>query len=108
MQFSIKHLPLVLAMLPAAAMAIGGASGPHTDFKMQGQHLGEVVMNPYKIAPLTAIIRDGGYTITDATVTIVPKTNGHKISYKVSRAELLTHGGIPVWASIRTISTRSR
>ena len=97
MQFSIKHLPLVLAMLPAAAMAIGGASGPHTDFKMQGQHLGEVVMNPYKIAPLTAIIRDGGYTITDATVTIVPKTNGHKISYKVSRAELLTHGGIPVW-----------
>ena len=97
MNFSIKYLPLCLAMLPAAAMAIGGASGPHTDFKMQGQHIGEVVMNPYKIAPLTAVIRDGGYTLTDATVTIVPKLNGHKITYKVSRSELLTHGGIPVW-----------
>ena len=32
MQLTLKHLPLVLAMLPAAAMAIGGASGgsgPH-------------------------------------------------------------------------------
>ena len=84
------------APLPAAAMAIGGASGPKIDYEVQG-HIGEVMGNPYGIAPLTAVIRDGGYTLADVTVHIVPKQGGQKISYKVSRSQLLTHGGVPVF-----------
>ena len=86
----------VAAAIPAAAMAIGGASGPKIDYEVQG-HIGEVMGNPYGIAPLTAVIRDGGYTLADVTVHIVPKQGGQKISYKVSRSQLLTHGGVPVF-----------
>lgn len=43
----------VAAAIPAAAMAIGGASGPKIDYEVQG-HIGEVMGNPYGIAPLTA------------------------------------------------------
>ena len=76
----------VAAAIPAAAMAIGGASGPKIDYEVQG-HIGEVMGNPYGIAPLTAVIRDGGYTLADVTVHIVPKQGGQKISYKVSRSQ---------------------
>lgn len=31
------------------------------------------------------------------TVHIVPKQGGQKISYKVSRSQLLTHGGVPIF-----------
>ena len=86
----------VAAAIPAAAMAIGGASGPKIDYEVQG-HIGEVMGNPYGIAPLTAVIRDGGYTLADVTVHIVPKQGGQKISYKVSRSQLLTHGGVPIF-----------
>ena len=54
-------------------------------------------MNPYKIAPLTAIIRNGGYVIQNASVRIIPKEGGQEIAYKVSNSQLLTHGGIPVF-----------
>lgn len=67
----------VAAAIPAAAMAIGGASGPKIDYEVQG-HIGEVMGNPYGIAPLTAVIRDGGYTLADVTVHIVPKQGGQK------------------------------
>ena len=56
-----------------------------------------MIVNPYSIAPLTAIIRNGGYELTEATVRIVPKPQGQEIKYKVSRSELLTHAGIPVF-----------
>ena len=88
----LKHSILCASMalaIPAAAFAMGGASGPHTNYIMQG-HLGEVMMNPYEIAPLTAVIRDNGYDLSDVTVRIVPKTNGQEIKYTVSRAQLLT------------------
>ena len=49
------------------------------------------------MAPLTAVIRDAGYDLSDVTVRIVPKTNGQEITYKVSRTELKTHAGIPVF-----------
>ena len=94
----------VAAAIPAAAMAIGGASGPKIDYEVQG-HIGEVMGNPYGIAPLTAVIRDGGYTLADVTVHIVPKQGGQKISYKVSRSQLLTHGAFLSSGCIRTIST---
>lgn len=48
-------------------------------------------------AMLTAIIRNGGYMIKNAKVTVMPKPNGVPISYDVSRRMLLTHGGVPVF-----------
>ena len=86
----------VSAALPLAVQAAGGPSGPKVKYQVQGQ-LGEVVVNPYRVAPLTAIIRNGGYTVKDATVRIVPKKNGQEIKYHVSDVELLTHSGIPVF-----------
>ena len=83
------------ASVPLAAHAFGGPSGPSTIYKKQA--IGEVIMNPYKIAPLTAIIRNGGYVLKNASVRIVPKEGGQEIKYKVSDSQLLTHGGIPVF-----------
>lgn len=91
-----KVTALTAALIPAMAMAMGGASGPKTTYEVQ-EHLGEIVKNPYEVAPLTAVIRNGGYQIEDATVTILPKPHGQTISYKVSPRLLLTHGGIPVF-----------
>ena len=97
MKTRVKLLCAALACAaPIAAMSMGGASGPATNYIMQG-HIGEVMMNPYEIAPLTAIIRDGGYTLSDVTVRIVPKPDGREIKYTVSREQLLTHGGVPVF-----------
>lgn len=86
----------LLASLPTSVMAIGGASGAAIDYPVQGQ-IGEVVMNPYNIAPLTAVIKNGGYMIKDVNVRIVPKEGGQEISYTVAPRHLLTHGGIPVF-----------
>jgi len=87
---------LVAGTAPSAALAIGGASGAAVDYQVQGQ-IGEVIINPYDIAPLTAIIKNGGYVLKDATVRIVPKDNGQEIKYQVAPKHLLTHGGIPVF-----------
>ena len=78
------------------SMAAGGPSGARVNFPVQG-HIGEVIVNPYQVAPLTAVIRNGGYEITDATVKVLPKPNGRTISYKVSNRQLKTHSGIPVF-----------
>lgn len=59
----------------SGAFAIGGASGPHVTYPTTGK-IGAVNMNPYGIAPLTAVIRNGGYTLTDVTVRIVPEQGG--------------------------------
>ena len=92
-----KIVPICAAVAAAAmmlsistsAMAMGGPSGPHVTYPVQG-NIGEVIVNPYKVAPLTAVIRDAGYDLSDVTVRIVPKTNGQEITYKVSRTELKT------------------
>ncbi len=84
------------ALLIPAAQAAGGSSGPKVGMPVQGQ-IGEVVGNPYKIAPLTAVIRAGGYQLKDATVRIVPKAGGQEITYHVSDKQLRTHAGIPVF-----------
>ena len=100
----MKHSLLMLALgaavfssatLPAHAM--GAVGGPVVRYaSIQGQ-LGEVIVNPYKVAPLTAVIKNGGYDLESATVTIVPKENGQTITYNVPKKQLLTHGGIPVF-----------
>ncbi|OCB90767.1 Arylsulfotransferase [Sanghuangporus baumii] len=60
--------------------------------------LGEIVINPYRLAPLTAVIRDGGQTLLDARVRIVGKgDSGVNIDYPVSNSALWTHGGIPLF-----------
>lgn len=79
-----------------AALAAGGSSGPAVKYAKQGQ-IGEVITNPYRIAPLTAIIRSGGYKLENVKVHIVPKQGGSDISYSVDKSEVLTHGGIPVF-----------
>ena len=74
----------------------GGPSGPAVTYPVQG-HIGEVIVNPYNVAPLTAVIRDGGYKLDDVTVKILPKPNGRTIEYKVSKRQLKTHAGVPVF-----------
>lgn len=60
--------------------------------------LGSIVTNPYGLAPLTAVIRDGGQTISEARVRVVGKGgNGVDIDYQVSNSALWTHGGIPIF-----------
>ena len=87
---------VAMAFASSSAFAIGGASGPKVTYPKTGK-LGAVIINPYEIAPLTAIVRNGGYVVTDVTVRIVPKKNGQEIKYKVSDAQVRTHGGIPVF-----------
>ena len=79
-----------------AAFASGGSSGPKVGYPVQG-HIGEVMVNPYRIAPLTAVVRNGGYTLKNASVRIVPKAHGQEIKYSVSDANLRNHGGVPVF-----------
>lgn len=98
-KYALTSLALSVAILssvPSTAFAIGGASGAKVDYQVQGK-IGEVVMNPYDIAPLTAVIRNGGYQLRDVHVRIVPKENGQEIAYKVNNKYLLTYGGIPVF-----------
>ena len=90
-------LAAVLSMgISSAVLAAGGSSGPAVKYAKQGQ-IGEVITNPYRIAPLTAIIRSGGFKLDNVKVRIVPKKNGSEIAYKVDRSEVMTHGGIPVF-----------
>ena len=84
------------SVLCSSAFAIGGPSGAKLDYAITGA-IGEVVVNPYDTAPLTAVIKNGGYTLSNAKVTIVPKQGGQVISYKVADKHLRTHGGIPVF-----------
>ena len=51
----------VAAAIPAAAMAIGGGPGPQIDYEGEGHH-GEKMGHTHGIAPLTAVVRDGGFT----------------------------------------------
>jgi len=87
---------LLIAVIPSSMIAAQGASGPVT-FKGVGQ-IGAVFMDPYGVAPLTAVIKSAGYTLTDASVTVKGKgEKGLPISYKVGDTKILQHGGIPVF-----------
>lgn len=69
---------LFLSQFPRAAFAAGGPSGLKVDFPQQGE-LGEVIGNPYDIAPLTAVIKNGGVVLTKAHVRVVPKRAALKL-----------------------------
>ena len=81
---------LLSATFAFPVMAAGGASGPKVAYMAQG-NIGEVMVNPYRIAPLTAVIRSGGYVVKNASVRIVPKQNGQEIRYSVSDENVLPH-----------------
>ncbi|GAA4882025.1 aryl-sulfate sulfotransferase [Ferrimonas pelagia] len=85
-----------LMIAPAAMAKVGiksSTGGPPT----QGA-LGNVVIDPYGIAPLAAVIDLGGRKLVDAKVTVKGKgKKGRDISYDVRRQSILTHNGIPVF-----------
>ena len=101
MRTDFRLIPVAAGLLAALAMssasfAVGGPSGTAVTYQTQGQ-LGQTVVNPYGLAPLTAVIRNGGYVLKKATVRIVPKKDGQEIRYDVGPQTLRTHGGIPVF-----------
>ncbi|HDV6578859.1 TPA: aryl-sulfate sulfotransferase [Campylobacter lari] len=85
-----------VVLSPNLALAVGGASGAKIDYQAQGQ-IGAIRLNPYGLSPLSAVIVDGGYKLSDVSVAIVPKPNGQTISYKVSSNKIKTYGGIPIF-----------
>lgn len=98
MQFKMTTLALCAAglfALPGIAAASGGPSGPAVTFAVQG-NIDEVIVNPYKIAPLTAVIRNGGYELK-VEVRIVPKQGRREIKYAVSKRQLKNNAGIPIF-----------
>ena len=92
----MKLAVLCMALLMPNLVLGSGASGAKIVYAVQGK-IGNVEVNPYKIAPLTAIIRSNGYYLKNASVKIVPKKGGIEIAYKVQNKHLLTHGGIPIF-----------
>lgn len=86
-----------IAGMSTQALAMGAVGGPSVKYTSTQGQLGEVIVNPYRIAPLTAVIRNGGYELLNATVRIVPKKGGQEIKYDVPAAQLRTHAGIPVF-----------
>jgi hypothetical protein len=87
---------LILSVVPTTSMAMGGPSGPHVDNQIKGK-IGKIQMDPYGYAPLTAVIRNGGYELKDIHVKIVPKKGGQVIEYDVSYAQSEQDGGIPIF-----------
>ncbi|MGA4637997.1 aryl-sulfate sulfotransferase [Pseudomonas solani] len=78
--------------LPEGACITARVPGP------DNRLLGDVVVNPYRLAPLTAVIRDGGRAISDAHVRVLGRgERGVPLAYEVSDSALWTHGGIPVF-----------
>ncbi|MSN95937.1 aryl-sulfate sulfotransferase [Campylobacter sp. FMV-PI01] len=87
---------MILSVGTTQALAIGGPSGAKIDWQIQGK-LGAVKLNPYGLAPLTAIIMNNGYVLSNVFVKILPKEDGQIISYKVNDQVLKTYGGIPIF-----------
>lgn len=83
-------------IIPSVVFGIGGASGTKTDWQIQGQ-IGAVKLNPYGKAPLTAVILDGGYVLSDVRVSVLSKDKISELSYKVDDNKLKTYGGIPIF-----------
>ncbi|WOT04848.1 aryl-sulfate sulfotransferase [Shewanella youngdeokensis] len=85
-----------LAVLTSPVYAAGGDKPHRKGAKTQGQ-IGSILVNPYKNAPLTAIIDLAGNKITDVSVVVQGKgKNGIDIKYDVEQSSINTHNGIPV------------
>ncbi|TEY03137.1 aryl-sulfate sulfotransferase [Campylobacter sp. US33a] len=92
----MKYFIICILLIPNLLLALGGASGTKTNWEIQGK-IGAIKLNPYGLSPLTAIITNGGYELSDIKVSIVPKPNGQALDYNVSDQLAKTHGGIPIF-----------
>lgn len=72
-------------------MAMGGPSGVKIDWQIQGQ-MGMIKMNPYGLSPLTAIIMNNGYVLSDIKNQMV-KLFLNNVNSKMAK----TYGGIPIF-----------
>lgn len=101
------HVKRMASLIALATMLGAGAimiAPPETNAAVferkketQGE-LGKVIVNPYKVAPLTAVIERDGKFPQNIKVTVLGKPGGGvDISYKVSEGALLNHDGIPVF-----------
>ncbi|MCH1919388.1 aryl-sulfate sulfotransferase [Shewanella sp. A3A] len=93
--------PLLLSLTLFGAMPLttptAQASVMNVQRPTQGQ-LGQVQVNPYGYAPLTAIIDLAGKAPSNVTVTVKANgKNGVDISYPVGHTQLLTYDGVPVF-----------
>ncbi|GAA4896514.1 aryl-sulfate sulfotransferase [Ferrimonas pelagia] len=90
-------MAITTALLSGTAIAENGIKATVKGLPSQGE-LGMVYINPYNIAPLTAVIDLGGKRLASAKVTVKGKgKKGVDINYDVERKSLLTHNGIPVF-----------
>ncbi|MCW1349373.1 aryl-sulfate sulfotransferase N-terminal domain-containing protein, partial [Campylobacter jejuni] len=78
-------------LAPNALMAMGGPSGVKIDWQIQGQ-MGMIKMNPYGLSPLTAIIMNNGYVLSDIKNQMV-KLFLNNVNSKMAK----TYGGIPIF-----------
>ncbi len=86
----------ILAVFVSGALAIGGPSGAKSGYPAQGE-IGNVHINPYGLSPLSAVIKNGGYELSSASVRVLPKNGGQEIKYSVDDMMLKTYGGIPIF-----------
>ena len=111
MRTAFKLLPVVAGIFAAAfaapSHAVGGPSGLKVGYAVQGT-LGETIVNPYGLAPLTAVIRNGGYVLKHATVRIVPKEGARRSSTTLARRPCARTAEFPSSASTRAGAIRSR
>ena len=102
-------------LLSGAALAVSAASGAFAmgtpsgfavvGFAKQGD-LGEVIVNPYKISPLTAVIKNGGYELLTAHVRVVPKDGGQESHTMFRRRSCLRMPAFRCSVFMPTIPTR--
>ncbi len=95
-KYALTSLALSVAILssvPSTAFAIGGASGAKVDYQVQGK-IGEVVMNPYDIAPLTAVIRNGGFQFPDGPLRGFTQKKSQGSADKSYNKKLFTYWGV--------------
>lgn len=89
------------SMLLAGASAVWAPDAQSAVYERKKEtqgELGKVIVNPFKVAPLTAIIERDGKDPKDIHVTVLGKPGGGvDIRYPVSEGALLNHDGIPVF-----------
>ena len=100
MNIKAKITPVALAIalaagfgLPAAVQASGGGSGPAVTYVAPGQ-IGEIVVNPYKIAPLTAVIKNGGYQLKGPRGSEAGRTGNQLQGHRHASAHARRHSGV--------------
>ncbi|WOT06635.1 aryl-sulfate sulfotransferase [Shewanella youngdeokensis] len=91
-----KSTPLKLSLLSLLVCGIANA-GSFPPAPAFGE-LGAVVIDPYRLSPLTALIGLDSHTVSDVHVMVHGKgKDGVDINYDVSNTSVNTHDGIPVW-----------